>query len=621
MRRILGCLLVLGILLAFGGAAYALINPKFTPVHLIDKADLIVLLKINPADAKGQCRAEVRRVLKGKLAAKTLTLDTSKSANPEQGKEVRKWVSVLGDDPALLFIGRGEKEESLGRLHLGGLWAALEKGAEENAWNVETVESHMQATWAGGTDMLLSLTDLILKHPDTNVPCGVGESWEKPDRIGTVPGKVSEALAVDLAGDGELCLYVASEDRDKVFKFDRKAQKFEELTARRKLGAKSRAAAWADYNGDGRLDLASSNGTGLTLWLQMTDGTFVPSTVAAVPAPECLGLTAMDAGAKNRAGLLWSSAAAPVLLVPDRDKSAVFTQKPLAAGGALKDPGLPGKCLVADFDGDGIADIIQPFGHGSLFFKGKGGGELAEAVSCPVVWGEGRSSAFLGDFAAEGRIGIFALAEDRCRLWQNVGGGKFVEALRLSGEVDYISKPDGICGNTCDVNNDGLQDLFVCYANMSPQIFFNRGFRSFGHAHAPVDLAENGMLPEAAAGQQAGIVADFSGNGAQDMVLVLLDGSVCFLQHAMTGDAALSVRVALAPGGNYAGPVTVMAANDCRPLGAWVVTPGVSEAFLGRVDSGEVTFTWQLPGGAKQTKTLTLDDRPLRFVIADARQQ
>ena len=73
-----------------------------------------------------------------------------------------------------------------------------------------------------------------------------------------------EGFAVDLAGDGRLTLFVASNKGDRLFAFDAKAETFKDVTATRKLRSKSSAFAWGDFNGDARLDLASYDGTTLT---------------------------------------------------------------------------------------------------------------------------------------------------------------------------------------------------------------------------------------------------------------------------------------------------------------------------------------------------------------------
>jgi len=610
-KGLLVVIVAAGILLT--GTAWALINPNFPPGRLIENADLILALKIIPADGKDQCQAEVVNVFKGKMAAKTLVIDLSKSANTEQTKALKELVASLHDEPAMFFVGKGEEGDPVANLHLGGKWVSMNVNDDPNqtTWSTNALNSKMQATWAGGTDMLRKLTELIIKHPETDVPVASPVSWDDPVNIGKIAGKAAGAMAVDIAGAGELCLYVAADDGDKVFKYDKKAGKFADVTTALKLGSKSRVAAWGNFNGAGRLDLASWDGKALTLWIQAADGTFAASVVTEVPKGDCIGLVAMDAEAGSRAGLLWSTAASPVLLVPNKD-NAGFTLKPLPAIQA-QGLGAAGACLTADFDGDGLPDVIQPFAKGSFFFKGDGKGGFAPAVPCAISLGEGRSAAFLGDFDGDGRIDVFVAGADGCSMWQNSGGGKFTEMLNYSGEIAYISKPGAIGGNTCDVNNDGRQDIFILYAEIAPQIFFNRGFRSTGHAHKPTDLGETNVLPGAINGTQAGVVADLTAHGAQDMALVLLDGTVWVLPQSLGGESGLAVRVGLAHGA-CAGPVTITAHNSTRSLGAWALSPG-GEAFLGTTEAGDITFSWQIPGQAPQEKTIALKDKPVYFRI------
>jgi hypothetical protein len=199
--------------------------------------------------------------------------------------------------------------------------------------------------------------------------------------------------------------------------------------------------------------------------------------------------------------------------------------------------------------------------------------------------------------------------------------------LGFSGEIAYISKRGGVGGCVCDINSDGLQDIFIAYAGMAPQFFFNRGFRSFGHAHKPIDLGETQVLPDAGNGQQAGVVADLTGDGVQDMAIVLAkpkaegeedtEGQVWVLPRLRDADSTPCVRVALPLGKGYAGPLTVTAQNEQRhaPMGAWNVVPGTGEAFLALPDPGKVKIRWRLPGGKPEELTVEVEDEPVRIVI------
>jgi len=622
MHRLFVMSLVAGLLVICGGDSYALINPTFTPVHLVAQADLILVLKVQPPDAADHCVGEVVKAIKGKAPDKSQTIGLSQVSNRDQATAIKDLIGKAPGAQAILFVGKKEMDESMAAmLHVGGKWVVLDAGKEKNTWEAQSLNGpmgKMEAVWAGGTDMLLKLCELLVDRPETVVPVESGVTWSDKISLGTVPGKISLAQAVDLAGKGENALFIASDAGDRLFQWDRNTKGFEDLTARRKLGSKSVASAWGGFTGSGRVDLASWDGKRLTIWAQAADGSFAPTVVDDVPADACLGLVAIDAGVPARAGLLWTTPTAPVLLVPDRVKPGAFICKPLTIGAAApKDLGPVGMCLVADFHGDGLADVIQVCAKGSLLFTGKARGEFAEGVGCDIAAGSGRTAAFVGDWDMDGRLDVFTTSADGCHLWQNVGGGnlKFEDRIGLSGEAAYIPQPKAIGGNVCDFNNDGRQDLFIYYAEgAGPQLFFNRGFRSLGHGHT-VDLQDNNLLDGIRDGQQAGVVADFNGDAAQDLVVVLLSGEVVFFPQKLDADAALAARVALAPGGPYAGPVTVTATSEGRSLGAWTVLPGASEAFFGSRDATTITINWKVPGGEMQKKDIALGDEAVRFVI------
>ena len=92
-------------------------------------------------------------------------------------------------------------------------------------------------------------------------------------------------------------------------------------------------------------------------------------------------------------------------------------------------------------------------------------------------------------------VDVMTLAEDGLGVWQNQGKGQFqncfgASPVHLVGELTYMSESGAIAGNTCDINNDGRQDIFLVYPAAAPTLFFSRGFRCFGFAHKPVGLSE-----------------------------------------------------------------------------------------------------------------------------------
>ncbi len=605
--------------LLLSASALALINENFTPIHLTTKSELVLVVTLTPSDKKGIVKTKILAVLKGKKPKAAPIIDLSITVHQEQAKSIKKTIKMLGDAPALIFIGRNEDDNEGAYLHFGGRWVHMDENPEQKgSWDMDQIDAKMEGTWAGGTDMLIKMIKLVLKDDELDIPCNAGARWSEKIKAGKVAGTISNVQAVDLTGNGINLLHVSSSAGDRLFKYDPKEGTFDDLTAKSKLAAKSRAAVWGDFNADGRLDLASYDGKSISIWLQKADKTFAVPAKAIHSVEKCLALATVDAGVAGKPGILVSSAGAPVLLVPG--KGGAFTAKALKADKALiKGFGKAGRCLVADFDGDRKADILQTAAKASVFYKGKGKGSFAPGVKSMVALGAGRAGGYVGDWDQDGRLDIFFGAEDYCRLWHNKGADKkgnlvFRSMLGISGEIAYISKPGAFGGVVCDVNNDGLQDFFILYQKMAPQIFFNRGFRSTGHAHL-MDLAEKELLPESAEGQQAGTVADITDDGAQDMVVVLMSGDIWVFPREMDDDSALCVKVVLPLGKGFTGPVTVTGSVKTRSLGAWNVMSGTSEAFFGRVDDDVVTVKWQLPGGKEQKRTVKVKDKPVRIVI------
>ena len=600
--------------------AQALINPKFTPVHLVEQSQVILELKFQGEIKRGKAVATVIRTLKGKSKKQTLEFDLTSTTYADQAALVRKTLKEAKDRPALMFCGGlsdkpGEQpaepstpEARSGKayVHLEGMWIALDED-ERGLWAFDQVSQPMVATWNGGTDMLVRAVEYILKSPVPEMPVKTGVTWAAALAAGRVPGKVSAAVPVDLAGDGHLLLMVASDAGDRLIAFSGKT--VADVTAKHHLQSKSLAFAWADFNADGRLDLASWDGKLLTIYVQGPDGTFSPSEGGKVT--ECIGLSAVDVGTKGKAGLIISTYAAPLLLLP----GPMATPTPLASGawpgGTL---GAAGPCLVADFDNHGLPDVLQPLAQGSLLYRGTRTGGFARPVACPVALGSSPARICPGDWDGDGLLDLFVAGEDGCRLWQNLGGGQFVECSKLAGEVGYAARRGAVAACLGDLNNDGRQDVAILYSAAAPQVFFNRGFRSFGVSQS-LDLERGSVMRLAAQGQQAGCLADFTGNGVQDLALVLRDGTCALLVRTPTG-SDLCGRAVLTTKSGFAGPLAVQAAVEDRPLGVWNVTAGGPGAFLARPEAGPVTVKWRFPGGRPQTRQVILEDRPVVIELA-----
>jgi hypothetical protein len=629
---ILACLAIVGLtILAMTPVASAFINPKFTPRDLISQSETAVVLEIKSLDSNsGIAVATVTTSLKAdpnKPAPKEIKIDFLAMGEQlsEQGKSMMRLVSS-GYTQAILFSGKfdpgGNDQDKLddashsrGFLNIAGKWLILDEDPNSGNWEMEKMWEYLLGTWAGSTDMFLKCLNCVQADPDFDVPCNEGVQWDSNSiaRVGKVAGKVAAAIPVDLTGKGPTDLFVASEGGDHLFRWDGK--KMVDVTAKLAITSKSAAVAWGDFNGDGKLALASWDGKALSILSQKDDGAFAAKACDLGDALKdgCVSLAALDVGVKGKAGLLVGTKGWPVLLVPKGP--GAFDAKPLGSGVQPGKLGQAGVCLVADLDGDGIVDVLQIFPDGSLFYKGSAPGAFAAPVPTAIAAGPGRWGACLADFSGGGLQDVFIAGEDRNGMWANLGGGKFTDMMGFCGSLAYISKNGGIGAWGGDINNDGKQDLLLVYGTnkMAAQLFFNRGFRCFGLCRDELDIAQHKSALEAldkdlvvdcSEPQQAGCLADFNGDGALDMALVLSNGDVVLFPRKVNPDVgALGVTVFLPAGSSTPGPVSVSATlKDGRNLGSWVVRQGDGGAMIGTRASGKITLKWTLPDGKSQQK-------------------
>jgi hypothetical protein len=596
-------------------AAHALINPRFTPVHLVEQATLILSVDLKEGKSKDEYTAAVREVLKGKTELKSFRLDLSKAGDAQAADALRELAAA--GKPALFFVGEfedagnqgGGAARSRGLLHVGGKWAVLD-GGEGGLWMLDKIDRVLQAVWAGGTDMLRRAVDYVLTDDDPAVPVTAGASWSPgPVKAAALDGAIKAVRPVDLGGDGRLLLFVACDKGDRLLACEGAKRTFADLTAARGLQSKSQAFAWGDFAGQGRLDLVSFDGKTLSLHAQQADGTFQakPLDLGNALKDGWVGLAALDAGTKGRSGLLITTDSWPVLVAWDAAGKPHPTV--LAASEVdLAKLGKAGPGLVADFDGDGIADVLAPRQAGSVLYRGLAPGKFAPGAACAVKLGKGPSAACLGDFDADGLFDVLCVNPEGTFVWQNEGNGKFTETLDLTGELAYGTERRGIDCAAGDINNDGRQDLLIAYGTAAPRVFFNRGFRSFGFAQA-LNLGWQKLLPAAEAGQQSACFGDFDGDGAQDLALALRNGEVwlVFRENKSADRSAMMAVASLPVAGEHKGPVAVTGWIGKRCLGAWNVLPGIGHACFGRTDAGPVTLKWRQPGGREQQKEVVLE--------------
>ena len=150
--RRLCALLTAGAVLTAAVTARALINVRFTPVHLTEQSKQVFLLKLTKPDAKGRLTARLLRCLKG-TAPKSLRIDASLMSK-EHLELLADILRKNPDQPALLFAGEYQQEGEEGGdapgggreipnalLHVRDKWFAVSRD-KAGTWHIEAFDGN-----------------------------------------------------------------------------------------------------------------------------------------------------------------------------------------------------------------------------------------------------------------------------------------------------------------------------------------------------------------------------------------------------------------------------------------------------------------------------------------------
>ncbi len=313
-----------------------------------------------------------------------------------------------------------------------------------------------------------------------------------------------------------------------------------------------------DFNGDGRADLAVSDGsTGYQIRLLRGngDGTFQTRATGVVGYPEAVG----DFNGDGRLDLVARSADSSSLILLRGNGDGSFQSATLSTPMPGKQKGVAGAVEVGDMNNDGHLDLVvggivgrTSSRHGSKVAGGPSGGGFDVYINVFLGQGDGsfrRSDTeagygpALGDFNRDGRTDVL------------------VGPVLLLGNGDGTLKPPASIANgggdvAGDFNGDGILDLLRSYnpSDDDPNTYvflsLGNGDATFQPSFLAFTVPGDTFLP---------VVGDFNGDGRLDVVTsnsgtfdvprrevrVLLSNGDGSFQPAQTYAAGTIVRGAL----------------------------------------------------------------------------
>ena len=259
----------------------------------------------------------------------------------------------------------------------------------------------------------------------------------------------------------------------------------------------------ADVNNDGNPDIIFGANGSLRVAYGKGDGTFQPPVIrgAAPPAVYFAIIAVKDVNRDSMPDIVTSNGAGPV--VDLQNISGNFSYQ-YQTGPAVGDRGLLAP-VFADFDGDGIGDIVSAATGALILSKGKADGTFNGAKA--IVIGSNVLDVQAADFNKDGKLDVAV----------TLGGGSYFGSLSVYtgdgtgnfAETGYAGNYPSYAGRSsiADFNQDGIPDVF------------NAGYILTGDGHGAFASSQlvapppGGSIPE---GFTA--VADFNEDGLPDPV-------------------------------------------------------------------------------------------------------
>ena len=261
----------------------------------------------------------------------------------------------------------------------------------------------------------------------------------------------------------------------------------------------------ADFNGDGRPDVASVDNFGqgnVILMLNRGDGTF--GSPATIPGSSGIqSLAAGDVNGDGRPDLVGMTASSVLVLLNNGDGT-------FRIGASYSEPiGAQIESILADLNGDGKLDIVAMTFTGVNTLLGNGDGTFRAGPSTTVPGSSALSAIASAKIDGDGRTDLYALDGSSGTIFalRGTGTGAFTVSGQLYG-AGFI--PEDI--DAVDLNGDGIDDV----AAIGSFSFTMATALANGHGGFTTMTP---VLQSGGAGPTSLGSADFNHDGRQDLVV------------------------------------------------------------------------------------------------------
>jgi hypothetical protein len=260
------------------------------------------------------------------------------------------------------------------------------------------------------------------------------------------------------------------------------------------------AGVEADFNGDGKPDIAEVSSSELDILLNNSDANLTLANSYSLSAPG-YAIETSDLNGDGNLDLLVSTVDSSYswgLNAFLGNGDGTVTGPIVTTGGTGSYPDKPA-ISIADFNGDGKPDVVVVQGYSGAsslsILLGNGDGTFGSPVT--YFAGSNTTAVTTADFNNDGNIDVAVSSASGIGLFLGKGDGTFQTATFFTTGVDPASAL-----TTADVNNDGNIDL-IPSNNLGPQVLLGNGNGTFTALNAiccaggtviPVDLNGDGKL-------------------------------------------------------------------------------------------------------------------------------